>query len=44
MAQEGREEASRQKALEREQEWIASSPKARQTKSKARINGPMTSC
>jgi len=37
MAQEGREEAARQKTLAREQEWIASSPKARQTKSKARI-------
>ena len=37
MAQEGREDASRQKAITREQEWIASSPKARQTKSKARI-------
>ena len=37
MAQEGREEAARQKALSREQEWIASSPKARQAKSKARI-------
>ena len=37
MAQEGREEASRQKAIAREQEWIASSPKARQAKSKARI-------
>ncbi|MFP5078150.1 energy-dependent translational throttle protein EttA [Rhizobium sp. YIM 134829] len=37
MQQEGREEASRQKALTREQEWIASSPKARQAKSKARI-------
>ncbi|WP_454849929.1 energy-dependent translational throttle protein EttA [Rhizobium binxianense] len=37
MAQEGREEASRQKAISREQEWIASSPKARQAKSKARI-------
>ena len=37
MQQEGREEASRQKALEREREWIASSPKARQSKSKARI-------
>ena len=37
MQQEGREEASRQKALAREQEWIASSPKARQAKSKARI-------
>jgi ATP-binding cassette ChvD family protein len=37
MEQEGREEATRQKALSREQEWIASSPKARQAKSKARI-------
>ena len=37
MAQEGREEASRQKAISREQEWISSSPKARQAKSKARI-------
>ncbi|WP_295912982.1 energy-dependent translational throttle protein EttA [uncultured Bartonella sp.] len=37
LAQEGREEAARQKALMREQEWIASSPKARQAKSKARI-------
>jgi len=37
MAQEGREEAARQKTLAREQEWIASSPKARQAKSKARI-------
>jgi ATPase subunit of ABC transporter with duplicated ATPase domains len=37
MQQEGREDAGRQKALEREQEWIASSPKARQAKSKARI-------
>ncbi|PTM92081.1 energy-dependent translational throttle protein EttA [Mycoplana dimorpha] len=37
MQQEGREEAARQKALSREQEWIASSPKARQAKSKARI-------
>ncbi len=37
MQQEGREEASRQKAISREQEWIASSPKARQAKSKARI-------
>jgi ATP-binding cassette ChvD family protein len=37
MAQEGREEAARQKALEREREWIAASPKARQAKSKARI-------
>jgi ATP-binding cassette ChvD family protein len=37
LAQEGREEESRQRALEAESEWIASSPKARQTKSKARI-------
>jgi ATP-binding cassette ChvD family protein len=37
MAQEGREEASRQRALTSEQSWISSSPKARQAKSKARI-------
>lgn len=37
LKQEGREEAARQKTLAREAEWIASSPKARQTKSKARI-------
>jgi ATP-binding cassette ChvD family protein len=37
MTQEGREEAARQKAISREQEWIASSPKARQAKSKARV-------
>jgi len=37
MAQEGREEAARQKAIARESEWIAASPKARQAKSKARI-------
>ncbi|HUI97490.1 MAG TPA: energy-dependent translational throttle protein EttA [Xanthobacteraceae bacterium] len=36
LAQEGREEAARQKTLEREQEWISASPKARQAKSKAR--------
>jgi ATP-binding cassette ChvD family protein len=36
LQQEGREEESRQKALEREQEWISASPKARQAKSKAR--------
>ncbi len=36
-AQEAREDAARQKVLEREQEWIASSPKARQAKSKARF-------
>ncbi len=37
MRVEGREEDSRQKAIEREREWMASSPKARQAKSKARI-------
>ena len=37
LQQEGREEEARQRQLEREQEWIASSPKARQAKSKARI-------
>ncbi len=37
MAQEEREEGARQKALAREREWISSSPKARQAKSKARI-------
>ncbi|MGO8801174.1 MAG: energy-dependent translational throttle protein EttA [Roseiarcus sp.] len=37
LLQEGREEESRQRALEAESEWIASSPKARQAKSKARI-------
>jgi ATP-binding cassette ChvD family protein len=36
MEQEGREEAARQRTLAREQEWIAASPQARQTKSKAR--------
>src|SRR6201993_2115054 len=36
LEQEGREEESRQKALEREQAWISASPKARQAKSKAR--------
>src|ERR1041385_2851931 len=36
LLQEGREEAARQKTLEREQEWISASPKARQAKSKAR--------
>jgi ATPase subunit of ABC transporter with duplicated ATPase domains len=35
--QEGREDDARQKAIAREREWIASSPKARQAKSKARI-------
>jgi ATP-binding cassette ChvD family protein len=37
LAQEGREDEARQRALEAESEWIASSPKARQAKSKARI-------
>ncbi|GGC66888.1 energy-dependent translational throttle protein EttA [Chelatococcus reniformis] len=37
LKQEGREDEARQRALDREQEWIAASPKARQTKSKARI-------
>jgi ATP-binding cassette ChvD family protein len=36
-AQESREDAARQKVLERESEWIAKSPTARQAKSKARI-------
>jgi ATP-binding cassette ChvD family protein len=36
LEQEGREEAARQKTIEREREWIQASPKARQTKSKAR--------
>ena len=34
---EGREAAGRQRALAREREWIAASPRARQAKSKARI-------
>jgi energy-dependent translational throttle protein EttA len=37
LEQEGREEAARQRALAEESEWIASSPRARQAKSKARI-------
>src|SRR4051794_19624734 len=36
LAQEGREDAAHQKTIAREQEWVASSPKARQAKSKAR--------
>jgi ATP-binding cassette ChvD family protein len=36
-AQEQREDVARQKTLEREQAWMGSSPKARQSKSKARI-------
>ncbi|HCK33058.1 MAG: energy-dependent translational throttle protein EttA [Micavibrio sp.] len=38
MAQESREESARQKTLDRELEWMRQSPKARQSKSKARIN------
>lgn len=37
LEQESREEATRQKTLARELEWISQSPKARQAKSKARI-------
>jgi len=37
LAQEGREEESRQRTIQREQEWVRASPKARQAKSKARI-------
>jgi ATP-binding cassette ChvD family protein len=36
LEQEGREDAAHQKTIAREQEWVASSPKARQAKSKAR--------
>jgi ATP-binding cassette ChvD family protein len=36
LAQEAREDDSRQRTLQRESEWISSSPKARQAKSKAR--------
>jgi ATP-binding cassette ChvD family protein len=36
LAQEGREDVAHQRTLEREKEWIAASPKARQAKSKAR--------
>ena len=37
LAQEEREEGSRQKALSKELEWVRSSPRARQAKSKARL-------
>lgn len=37
LAQEEKEESSRQRALAAEQDWISASPKARQAKSKARI-------
>src|SRR6188472_1419197 len=36
LQQEGREDEARRRTLERESEWISSSPKARQAKSKAR--------
>ena len=36
LQQEAREDESRQRTLQRESEWISSSPKARQAKSKAR--------
>jgi ATP-binding cassette ChvD family protein len=38
MEQEAREESAKSRALARELEWIRSSPKARQAKSKARIS------
>ena len=38
LAQEAREESARQKTLAAELEWINKNPKARQAKSKARIN------
>jgi ATP-binding cassette ChvD family protein len=38
LSQEGKQEADRQKTLERELEWIRMSPKGRRAKSKARIN------
>ncbi|WP_417483497.1 energy-dependent translational throttle protein EttA [Maricaulis sp.] len=37
LAQEGREKSAKERALARELDWIRSSPKARQAKSKARI-------
>jgi sulfate-transporting ATPase len=38
LAQEEKSETKRQKSLERELEWIRMSPRARQAKSKARVN------
>jgi ATP-binding cassette ChvD family protein len=38
LAQENKQEADRQKTLDRELEWIRMSPKGRRAKSKARIN------
>ncbi|MBV9079247.1 MAG: ATP-binding cassette domain-containing protein, partial [Methylobacteriaceae bacterium] len=37
LAQERSEDEARQRTIEREREWVAASPKARQAKSKARI-------
>jgi ATP-binding cassette ChvD family protein len=37
LVQEGRENEARMRAIEREREWISASPRARQTKSKARV-------
>ncbi len=38
LAAEGRQEAARQRTLERELEWVRQSPRARQAKSKARLS------
>jgi energy-dependent translational throttle protein EttA len=38
LEQEGRQEAARQRTLERELEWVRASPRARQAKSKARVS------
>ena len=38
LRQEGAEEAARERTIAREREWISSSPRARQAKSKARIS------
>jgi ATP-binding cassette ChvD family protein len=37
LAQEGREDEARQRTIERERQWVSASQKARQAKSKARI-------
>ncbi len=38
LAQEGKQEAARQRSLEHELEWVRQSPRARQAKSKARLS------
>src|SRR5207249_8496489 len=38
LEQEGKQEAARQRTLERELEWVRQSPRARQAKSKARLS------